>query len=395
MDVTVTRHVLSDLTFATSPGQGQVTATSPPSMSADLSDQFQFWFNILVPVFLSAGVSGLGIVTNVINIMVFKRHGLQDSVTILLFGLSVLDLVSVLITLWSSVCYGLELLDPPYLTFDPFSLYVMTAALPRVVVSRLTCWMTAIISVQRCLSVVLPFRSRQIITARSSVATVATVTLAVAFSYLWMFTVREIQVKVDQTTNVTKLFYVYVTKGKIDEIVNVALFLVLPFANFILILMCTVVMITSLKRATKWRYKVISGSEIPSHAEANLTRQERKTKRDSTTGVKGQGCDDTKGQGYSKGDVKTTKETKTSKLIVVIMTIFIACNLPSNVVVAARNIVPGFNDFGRLKNLFLTSYSLGLLLEAVSSSVNIFAYYSMSSRFKSTLDVMSSRFKST
>lgn len=309
--------------------------------------------------------------------------------TLLLFGLSVLDRVSVIITFWSSICYSLELLNPPHLTFDPFGLYVMTAALPRVIVSRLTCWMTAVISVQRCLSVVLPFRSREIITARSTVATVATVTGVVAFSYLWMVTVREIQVKVDLSTNVTKLFYVYATKGKIDEIVNVILFLFLPFANFILILMCTLIMIMSLKRAIKWRYKAMSGSVVTTRAKYKLTKTERKTKRNSKAGAKCQGADNIKGQGHSVEDVKMTKETKetkTSKLIVVIMTIFVVCNLPSNLVVAARNIVPGFNDFGRLKNLFLTSYSLGLLLEAVNSSVNIFAYYSMSSRFKSTLD---------
>ncbi|XP_059155884.1 uncharacterized protein LOC131940961 [Physella acuta] len=269
------------------------TTTVPIKTSSyvDLSDDFRYWFTLVVTIVTSGVVSLLGIVSNVTNILVFRKQGLKDSVNISLFALAVAGLFCVTFALWSSICNVLDVLDPP------------------------------------------------------------------------------------------GIFMVYIRKGTPNQLFITLFFICLPIINFLAILCCTVIMIVVLKSAIKWRTSARLGSQsnlkqkllntIPKGLEPNIVSSEPEPNPTTQCSRPNPGAD--------------TKEVRTSKLVLTVMIVFIVCNTPSNVLVAAREVVSEFQESGRLQNLYYCMQALAFLCETVNSSVNIFTYYVMSSKFKATL----------
>lgn len=127
-----------------------------------------------------------------------------------------------------------------------------------------------------------------------------------------------------------------------------------PFIAFIVVSACTTMLVVELKNKAKWRSQS-AGRE-----------------------------------GASK---LTSANKKVAKMVVIISALFISCFIPISISCVAIITVPGFSIDGKFRNLLIVMGGLGFLLESVNSSMNIFIYYYMSSKFREVFYQMISIFK--
>ncbi|KAI8779110.1 FMRFamide receptor [Biomphalaria glabrata] len=120
----------------------------------------------------------LGLVSNVINIVVFYRQGMKSTVNITFMALSITDLINVLFMWWVSISTYPLFSDNVDLTFDPLDVSYLTGAFPHGCMSRVTAWITVFMTAERWLCIALPFKAKQWITPRRA-------TLAIIAIYLF------------------------------------------------------------------------------------------------------------------------------------------------------------------------------------------------------------------
>lgn len=117
----------------------------------------------------------------------------------------------------------------------------------------------------------------------------------------------------------------------------------LPFAAFVVIITCTIVLVLKLYSRNKWRLT----SAITSQSHNISSRNEN-----------------------------------VAKMVTMISAMFIACFIPISINFLIISTIPGFTIDGVNRNMVMLIGALGLILESINSSMNIFIYYHMSSKFR-------------
>lgn len=118
---------------------------------------------IFLCIVLHGGFSSIGVISNGFSLLVFKRQGLKDSMTVGLFSLSLSDFLACLFQLAISLCYIVALTIPDYIE-DPHVIRIVVLAWPRYLFYLVSIWITALISLERCFCVTFPFQIRRIFT---------------------------------------------------------------------------------------------------------------------------------------------------------------------------------------------------------------------------------------
>ena len=114
------------------------------------------------------------------------------------------------------------------------------------------------------------------------------------------------------------------------------------FISFVVVLITSSFLIIRLKQSVKWR-------------DSNVTK---------TAG-------------------ESNKEKKVASLVILISSMFIICFLPNLFNVVTSAVTQEFSLFSPYVRWFVrTFYTFSFLFQAINSSVNIFVYYSMSTRFR-------------
>ncbi|XP_005113278.1 uncharacterized protein LOC101860473 [Aplysia californica] len=253
---------------------------------------------IVTVVGLCGLFSLLGIVTNVTNLVVFAKLGFQDNINISLMG----ELITGLIT--------------------------------------------AFITFERCLCIVLPLRVRTIISPGRTKRLVVSLFLLLFCLFLpcyytnqlaWVF-VPERNTSILKITRTPALEVV-------NQIISMTQGVLINTFSFVTVIICTTVLVVKLNKKTKWR-KATAG----------------------------------KGSGGS-GDLGL-KEKKVAKTVTFIGAIFIVCSLYSTVVFFCLVIDTDLFVRGKNENLFLLANSISILLTTINSSVNMFVYLKMSSKYR-------------
>ncbi|XP_012935007.2 uncharacterized protein LOC101864442 [Aplysia californica] len=289
-------------------------------------------------------VSVFGIIANTINIVVFFKQGFNESTTISLFALAVGDLCALLILQWFTLCINPWFSQLP-LSFSPLEIQSLTAGYPRICFVRITGWITAFVAFERCLSVVVPLKVKSIITTR--VAALVNI-LVFFFSFCSM-------VPVYSTAYYDWKFYpqqnrslmgIFFTTNK-DAVLGVSLFITDffgPLTSFTIVIICTCVISLELRKKAKWRHHTSSKAII-------------------------------------SGQKNFGKENRVVIMVTIISILFIVSATPMTASLTARALIPELNIIGRYKNLSWLSASVSFLMETVNSSVNIFVYYRMSTKW--------------
>ncbi|BFZ23915.1 hypothetical protein BsWGS_26953 [Bradybaena similaris] len=147
----------------------------------------------------------------------------------------------------------------------------------------------------------------------------------------------------DITTNTTFISLVYRPNGIRIENISFAINFAAQLTSFVLVIVCTVVLVQSLLRKYKWHKYSVSTNAI------------------------------------------TNRDKRLIKMIISLSIIFIICFLPSAVNLVVMMLTPGYSIVGKQANMFQVGWSFLNTLEATNSSVSIIVYYKMSSRFRQVL----------
>lgn len=146
--------------------------------------------------------------------------------------------------------------------------------------------------------------------------------------------------------NKTLIGIVYVgDRDSFDTVYYPVNFFVVPFSAFIVIFVCTLILVIELNNKVKWR----QSSSVS-----------------------------------SKADNLTSSNKRVVKMVIMISALFIICFLSNSIMSVAMAIVPELSIDGKFSNLLTLLGGVGFILESINSSANIFIYYHMSSKFRDT-----------
>lgn len=212
---------------------------------------------------------------------------------------------------------------------------------------RITSCITAFITLERCLCVIIPLKVKQIITTSRT-------KVFIMFTFIAMFTIFSPTYFVNQLCwrhnpifNRTMLTLTFTEHRTLVETITFLIHsVIISTISILVVILCTSILVVQLNSKSKWR----------------------QTKAAWTTAT--DAC---------------SKDKKAAKMVILIATIFVICFLPSTAVFLTMAYDPEFNFGGQFENCFVSVWAVGLLLETISSSTNIFVYYGLSVKFRITL----------
>ncbi|XP_059178756.1 uncharacterized protein LOC131957923 [Physella acuta] len=282
--------------------------------------------------------------------IIFLKQGLKDSVNISLFSLTIADLLSLvmlgLLTVWYNPYYYSSDVCTVYETFR----YIVGGVV-RVTFDRVRGWITVFITFERCLCIAMPLRVKAVLTNKRVAATMTLIFLLVIAGTLPVFYSNRPALRFYPKLNRT-LFGIYYSwdSDLVDNITFMFNIVISTFGSFIAVIACTVVMVTELNKKTKWRQKSATSK-------------------------------------FNSGKSKiSNKDVKVVKMVKLLSMVYIVCAGPTFVNTLWSIFDSEFSPFdvNRRQNLFLVFFMFSFLLESFNSSLSIFVYYFMSSRFRQT-----------
>ncbi|CAG5135392.1 unnamed protein product [Candidula unifasciata] len=293
-----------------------------------------------------------GIITNILNIIVFNKQGVRNTVNISLLGLATSDLGSQVTLLYTSISFlpAFAALDLPYVQYDV--MYI--SAWCHIMFTRISAWITAYITLERCLCVTAPLRVKNLFTPTRTFLYLMFVYLIMLASVIPCFYTAKPSTIFDASRNKSLVGLTFPEdRGEIDNITFVTNNAI-PNVSFFLVAICTAVLVINLRKKSKWRKQV--------------------TNTPTATAV-------------------SERDSKIVKMVVLISVVFIICYFPGTAAFVYVIMDSEMRFDGLHRNLCFAVFSVMFHLESINASFNIFIYLSLSSKFKSTLHEIMVLFK--
>ncbi|KAI8771012.1 G-protein coupled receptor [Biomphalaria glabrata] len=351
----------------------EATNSTVVSASIVTPEVYRLCIEILhVPLFFF-GI--FGIFSNGFNIMVFAKQGVaSDSTTVSLVALSVSDLLGCAFMLPQPVCFYLKSTSDSgaALEHNCFALTTMTCTYTHIICSKVTCFITAYISVERAVSVVFPLRVKRIIRMQSTVTVIIAIFIvavalhapyAASIEMVWGSTLDNSTVVTLRVTALGKLF---------NAINNILIAMVLTTASMVTVAIATVVMISRVHVSVKWR---LGHARNGNSFSANVKASDKNV------------CTKMSGK-------MSSKNIEMCKTVMGIMTLFLVCSACSHIPAMAVLSLPGMSSYGVNRYLYEIFYTMKFDFDLINSSANMLFYIKISSRYRQTMVNMLGKFKS-
>ncbi|KAH9493232.1 hypothetical protein Btru_020950 [Bulinus truncatus] len=316
-------------------------------------------FEIAVSVCVFGTISTAAVVSNAVSMYLFLKHGLKDSMSVGLFALSFTDLAVSLLELAASASYMLKDL----LTFSLVDLWALAYVYfgwSLYAGYLVSCWITAVISVERCFCVVSPFKVRLIFTRGRCAVVIVFIYVIHVVTLLPVYVVERMQwVPVDpenvcdNCTVIPCFHYTVVFTEFTDEIetaVDITSGLFLFLASQAVLIVSSVWMTYSLKVSSTVRGNKSSPCEALKYDKTNAHQL-------------------------------TTHEKKLVKLVLSLAVLQASCNLPRLVVTVFFYAYPGVNS-GDVKNFSTVVWTIPSLFNHISCTSNTLCYYFLNSSYR-------------
>lgn len=307
----------------------------------DLDDNIGFILKLIVIVILYPAVGVFGVGTNIINIIIFVKHGLNDTVNITLVGLAVADMCSLLSLIMLGLSYNPLFVnsDIPFYASETSYLF---AGMPRLCFSRIVSLILAFVTLERCLCVRFPLKVKTIITPRRAKIVLVCIFVSMILSLVPIYFSTQLGWKVySERSNKTLLGLVYSSNRREIDKWTFALGTAFVTCSFLVVVICSLDLVSSLKRNQKWRQ----------------------------TSVQTTSC---------------RRDARAGKMVLVLSLIFVISFIPLYAVQICMFAISQYNKGGDIPNIYHVTWSTGYFIEAIISSINIFVYYKMSSKYKTT-----------
>lgn len=315
-------------------------------MTDVLSDEERTVFEIVNFASICCIVGMFGILANIANLIVFSTQGFKNTVNIGFFGLAISDMICLITLLWASVCMN-PLFTASGMPWFPLEVMYLSAAWPHVSFSIITSWVTAYVTAERYFSIALPLKVKSIITPKTATFSVCLIYLVNLVTLIPEYTTSYLGWRFDASKNQTRIGILFTSSRSSVEGAVYVLHSVLGIASFTGVILFTTLLVIKLRQSARWRQEATSSS--------------------------------------NKTGAMSGRDQKTVKMVLVIACVLIACYTPGAVISLAAFIVgPEFNVRGSYVNIAEAMWSVAGSFQAINSSINVFFYYSMSSKYKQT-----------
>ena len=302
--------------------------------------EYYYISNILNPAWPTLILVGL--ISNTINMIVFLKAGIKDSVTTLLFTLSISD------------GFFLILIAPTMLMSNSsnsliMSVYVMSYW-PAMTCYDYSSYISVFLGVTRCACVVKPLHFKSMFTkSRTIVAVIILFCIDVLF-HIPVLSISRLGWRTDPITNNSILTIIsdnraeQARKMRINDVVNKNS---IAWTSFIVMIACVVLL----------SFKLVESSKVRSTPSGNPR------------------SDEARGRVTTKQHQLSPRDVHVVKSVVLVCTIFIVAQLPSVCYSIARVTLAEFIVGGNLFWLISIALKVSLTCYMANASLNIFVYY--------------------
>lgn len=309
----------------------------------------------LISNVLQVFIDVLGVLTNIINILVFSKIGLTDSATVVLFGLAVTDLGFLFL---SAVSQVLDILDSTVglRPIEPFKHFAFQVVWWYVMFYDATIILTVFSAVQKCACVAMPLTFKSIFTTSRSVIITVVIYTIVFIYYLPIFTSPGTWTKFDYSRNWTRLYNYYYPQNTLAySVVHMFSRVVLPFVSQVIVLLCMIVLIYKLIEAQRNRRNMGIGMEASGSINNQLSQQSYKN---------------------------NSREIRAIQTITLVSAIFVVCNMPDILITFTSKFFPEFGDTRKYEGAYKLCSAIQDVFGVTNSAVNIFVYLKYNSRYR-------------
>lgn len=307
---------------------------------ADLISDEVLIILLTVNLAVLAGLIALfGIVSNILNMVIFIKQGLNDTVNIGLLAMAVSDLCSLVTLEWINILNNPLFIDNvPLVAVD---VQHLTAAWPHASFARITSWITAYITFERCLCVVLPLKVKSIITPRVTICVIVCIYAATILTLIPEYASCYIDWRHVPQLNRSLLGLVF-RPGR-DQMATLSFNLGVgsQVASFGAVILFTSLLVIKMSQKSRWRKSTSNSAHETS-----------------------------------------IRDKRSVQMIILVAIIYSVCFFPMLCIYVATSMEPELIIFGAYNNSFFTVWSFAFLLDSINSSVNIFVYYKMSTKYR-------------
>ncbi|CAG5131486.1 unnamed protein product, partial [Candidula unifasciata] len=128
-----------------------------------ISDELYFLIMFISQGIICQAITVLGIFGNIINCIVFVKQGFSDNINVSLLGLTISDLCSLICIMWTCLFFSPVVRDTDLFSPD---VHILSGTWPHIIFTRITGWITAFISLERCVCVIKPLKIKTMFTRK-------------------------------------------------------------------------------------------------------------------------------------------------------------------------------------------------------------------------------------
>ena len=310
----------------------------------------------------AVGMGFIGVTGNILTMIVYIKLGFARTISISYTALAGSDLCCVV----ASIVCGFALREAGGQGYGEQStlLFVhLYGGLPYLAFSRTTFFITAWISLERCLCVTYPIQVKRMVTRTVTTAVLITIFIIGCSPMMFVYVAYKSEWPVDPHTNSSTLYlHLNGTQlGRMPECVVFLYSLIYPVFSWI----CVTVSVTVL--VIKLRHGILRRRINAAHV----------TDRFTGTG--------TQSGNTNLNQMLSARENRVTKVVIIVAGVFLLCSIPMSVSILASVSLPEYSLYGSLRHLFLMNGVVCVFMGQLNSTLNIFVFTICGQRFRATL----------
>lgn len=309
-----------------------------------ISDHAQFYIDVYLISLGCTLVGCFGMVANVINFCVLTKQGIRDCVSLCLLSLTFTDFFVAAFMFAASICHVLVLLHQDFY-IDPLAVNSILSWTWGMLfdISMLT---TAFISMERCASVLFPFKFKNMVTFKRAFIALFLIYSVTISGYMALFLTQGLSEQIDPDRNLTRIkLWMSSNRETVEAYTNISVHVVYGTLCEILVTASTYGMIYGLRSSNQFRSKSANADS-------------------------------------SNADALNNRNKNIVKMVTVLAAIFIACNVARLLFNYARLVFPEIMLGKEMHNTFSTFLRIMFFCDTTGASVNIVVYYIYKPSFK-------------
>ncbi|GFO18211.1 chemosensory receptor b [Plakobranchus ocellatus] len=352
-------------------------------------------------VVLGNVVACFGLFTNTLNIIVYWKHGLSDSITVALFALSVSDFCMLLtFVMLASFHIPRLFVVSNATTFVRAVAYYFCGGL-RTAFARISVWTTALIACERCMCILFPLKIKYLLTRKKTAWAIVLGSAMILIALIPLLLTLQVETFPDPRSNAT--FSRLNFKSVFSPLHHFAFFLQAIMQNFSLvaIAVANAVLMWALKKRTQRWASGPAGQRPPNRRMSANNRPGGEPPENHRQIAfihlpndqnRPQPLLSSRSFGPEFRVINRDRiDRKMGRMVVILSGIHLTCLIPTFVWVWFVQAMPEFkilNSYSKYQCAAHVIWSFTTLLEVGNASINILIYYHMSTRYRQTLDTM-------